>query len=271
MIGDHVLAGYVGDAGGREAVDLAAAIAALTGGRLSVANVHPPGLPAAAGEARTLLEQVPDLLDGRPADLLVQEGRSVARGLTVLASRIGADMIVVGSPEGGSRGRIGVGAAADHLLHSATEAVMLAPSGYAPPDDLGRITVMYVRRPQCDEAVIRAAQAAERLEVPLQLVTLAIGDAGGDDAAERLRDDLALAIRLALDSSDLLPEDVSADLAEGDDVADCLDDIDWLDDEILVCASSEDAAAHRVFLGEVALKVLRAAPCPVAVLPRGYL
>lgn len=269
MIGEHVLAGYVHDAGGREALDLARAIVALTGGRLSVATVHPPDLPAAAGEARTALDQLADLLDEQPADLLVQEGRSVGRGLTVLASRIGADLIVVGSPEGGARGRIGVGAAADHLLHSATEAVMLTPSGYSPPEELGRITVMYVRRPQCDEAVIRAAQAAERLDVPLRLVTLALGDVG-DEGAERLRDDLALAIRLALDSADLLPEDVSAELAEGDDVADALDDVDWPEGELLVCASSEDAAAHRVFLGEVALKVLRAAPCPVTVLPRGY-
>ncbi|MGH3243869.1 MAG: universal stress protein, partial [Spirillospora sp.] len=97
MIGDHVLAGYVNDAGGREALDLAWTMAALTGGRLSVATVHPPNLPAAAGEARTLLDQAADLLDGRPADLHVQEGRSVGRGLTVLASRIGADLIVVGS------------------------------------------------------------------------------------------------------------------------------------------------------------------------------
>ncbi|MFI0482912.1 universal stress protein [Actinomadura sp. 9N215] len=269
MIGDHVLAGYVNDAGGREALDLACAMVALTDGRLSVATVHPPDLPAAAGEARTLLDQAADLLEDQPADLHVQEGRSVGRGLTVLASRIGADLIVVGSPEGGARGRIGVGAAADHLLHSATEAVMLTPSGYTPPDDLARITVMYVRRPQCDDAVIRAAQAADRLEVPLRLVTLAVGDVG-NGGPDRLRDDLALAIRLAVDSADLPPEDVSAELAEGDDVADALDDVDWQDGEILVCASSEDAAAHRVFVGEVALKVLRAAPCPVTVLPRGY-
>ncbi|WP_131737927.1 universal stress protein [Actinomadura roseirufa] len=266
MIGEHVLAGYAPGAGGREALELARAIAGLTGGRLSVATVHPPDMPAAEGEARTLLEQAAAFLDGRPADLIVQEGRSVGRGLTLLASRIGADLIVVGSPDGGARGRISVGAAGDHLLHSATEAVMLAPAGYVPPGDLDRITVMYVRRPQCDEAVIRAAQAAERLDVPLRLVTLAVGDV----AAERLRDDLALALRLAQDSADLVPEEVTAELAEGDDVAGALTDVDWADGELLVCASSEDAAAHRVFLGEVALKVLRAVPCPVAVLPRGY-
>ncbi|WP_242907221.1 universal stress protein [Actinomadura terrae] len=266
MIGEHVLAGYAHDAGGREALGLARAIVGLTGGRLSVAIVHPPDVPAAPGEARALLEQAAAYLDDLPVDLLVQEGRGVGRGLTLLASRTGADLIVVGSPEGGARGRISVGAAADHLLHSATEAVMLTPSGYTPPEDLERITVMYVRRPQCDDAVIRAAQAAERLDVPLRLVTLALGDAH----PERLRDDLALAIRLATDSAELPPEDVSAELAEGDDVADAMGDLDWAEGEILVCASSEDASVHRVFLGEVALKVLRAAPCPVTVLPRGY-
>ena len=91
-----------------------------------------------------------------------------------------------------------------------------------------------------------------------------------DDHTEHLRDDLALAIRLARDSSGLDAEAVEAELGEGDDVEDALHDADWKASELLVCASSEDAAAHRVFLGEVALKVLRAAPCPVAVLPRGY-
>ncbi|MFD0852504.1 universal stress protein, partial [Actinomadura adrarensis] len=61
-----------------------------------------------------------------------------------------------------------------------------------------------------------------------------------------------------------------AELAEGDDVADAVARTGWTDGEILVCASSEDASAHRVFLGEIALKLLRAAPCPVTVLPRGY-
>ncbi|MDL4774338.1 universal stress protein [Actinomadura xylanilytica] len=266
MIGEHVLAGYAHDGGGREALHLARAIVALTGGRLTVATVHPPDRPGAAGEARALLDQAAAVLGDQRAELVVQEGRGVGRGLTALASRIGADLIVVGSGAGGARGRIGIGATADHLLHSATEAVMLPPLGYEPPDALAGITVMYVRRPQADEAVTRAAQAAERLGVPLRLITLAVGDVptGG------LQDDLALAIRLALDSSGLESGDVSASLAEGGDVAEAVADIDWPEGEILVCASSEDASVHRVFLGEVALKVARAAPCPVTVLPRGY-
>ncbi|GLZ05520.1 universal stress protein [Actinomadura sp. NBRC 104412] len=260
MIGEHVLAGYTGAQGAREAVALGRGIASLTGGRLTVAHVHPPGRPAAAGEARTLLDQAAELAP--EAELAVQEGRGVGRGLSVLASRIGADLIVVGSSEGGARGRLALGSTADNLLHSAPEAVMIVPSGHVPPEGLSRITVAYVRRPQCDEAVTRAADAAARLGAGLRLLTFAIGD----EPTEGLRDDLALATRLAGDGK----VETETTLAQGDDIADAVERTAWLDGEILVCASSEDATAHRVFLGEVALKVLRATPCPVTVLPRGY-
>jgi nucleotide-binding universal stress UspA family protein len=263
MIGEHVLAGYTGAPGAREALALARGIAVLTGGRLTATTVHPPDRPAAAGEALTLLEQAAE--QAPEADVAVQESRGVGRGLSVLASRIGADLIVIGSAEGGARGRIALGSTADNLLHSAPEAVMIVPAGYVPPEGLSRITVAYVRRPQCDEAVTRAADAAARLGAGLRLLTLAIGDA----PRERLRDDLALAARLAEDAEGGDVQ-IEAALAEGDDVADAVERTAWLDGEILVCASSEDAAAHRVFLGEVALKLLRAAPCPATVLPRGY-
>ncbi|WP_018657092.1 universal stress protein [Actinomadura flavalba] len=265
MIGEHVLAAYAPGGGGRDALAFAEAVVAHTTGRLTVAHVHPPDRPAAAGEAATLLRQAEAALGDRPAAYTARESRSVARGLAGEAGKAGADLIVVGSTEGGAGGRIAIGSTADHLLHSAPEAVALVPAGW-PPAVLGRITVMYVDRPQCDEAVTRAALAALTLGVPLRLVTLALPG----DPAERFRDDLAMAIRLAVDSTGIDPGEVSAELAEGDDVADALAGAGWDDGDLLVCASSEDAAAHRVFVGEVALKMLRAATVPAIVLPRGY-
>ncbi|WP_026414557.1 universal stress protein [Actinomadura oligospora] len=271
MIGEHVLAGYESGSGGREALRLARTVVALTGGRLTVAHVHPPDRPAAAGEALTVLKQAEELLaESAPelsAEFVAQEARGVGRGLSTLASRTGADLIVIGSQEGGAHGRVAVGAAGDNLLHASNEAVMITPAGYEPPERLGRITLSYVRRPQADEAVERTALAALALDVPLRLITLAVGD---DEPRGRLRDDLALAIRHAQETSGLPAEAVTAELAEGDDVADALADVPWPEGELLVLASSEDASAHQVFLGEMALKVLRAASCPVAVLPRGY-
>jgi nucleotide-binding universal stress UspA family protein len=265
VIREHVLVGYADRSGGREALALARTIVEVTGARLSVATVHPPRGPASAVEARTVLGHAAALLEGLAADLLTQESRSVSRGLSVLASRIGADMIVIGSAPGGARGRITLGGTADHLLHAATQTVLLTPAGHTPAGGPRRITVAYVRRPQCDEAVRAAAAAAVRLGVPLRLVTLAVGGADADP----LRDDLAMAIRLADDTPGLDAARVQARVGEGDDVASAAAELDWSAGDLLVCASGEDAPVHRVFLGETAFRLVRAAPCPVAVLPRG--
>ncbi|GAA4517510.1 hypothetical protein GCM10023191_090040 [Actinoallomurus oryzae] len=265
MIREHVLAGYVDDAGGREALALARSIAEVTGARLTVAAVHSPERAASAVEALAALDHAAALLGEFPADLVTHESRSASRGLSVLASRSGADLIVIGSPPGGAHGRINLGGTADHLLHAATQTVLLTPEGHTPSGGPERISVAYVRRPQCDEAVAVAASAAARLGVPLRLVTLALG--GADE--NPLRDDLALAIRTAAESSGVDPGQVQAAVGAGDDVAAAVADLDWSEGDLLVCASSEDAPVHRVFLGEIAFKVARAAPCPVAVLPRG--
>jgi nucleotide-binding universal stress UspA family protein len=265
VIREHVLAGYADDAGGREALALARTIAELTGARLTVAVVHSPGRAASAFEARAALEHAAGLLGEFPAELVTHESRSPSRGLSVLASRTGADLIVIGSPPGGAHGRINLGGTADHLLHAANQTVLLTPAGYSPVGGPTRISVAYVRRPQCEEAVTAAASAAVRLGVPLRLVTLALDGA----AAAPLRDDLALAIRLAAESGGPDAGEVEAEVGVGDDVAEAVADLGWRAGDLLVCASSEDAPVHRVFLGETAFKVVRAAPCPVAVLPRG--
>ncbi|HEX4813183.1 MAG TPA: universal stress protein [Nonomuraea sp.] len=263
MIGAHVIVGYTSDPGGRDALALGAAITRRTGGELTVATVYPPGSPGLAVEAQANLAHAAEELGSIPAEYITYESRGTGRGLSVLASRIRADLIVVGSAGGGRPGRIAIGATSDHLLHLSSEAVMLAPARYVPAGRLGRLTLAYVHRPQCDEAVERMAQAALRLEAPLRLLTF---DLRTDDQA-RLRDDLALAVRLAWEGTGIEAE---SEVAEGHDVAAAMARVRWLPGEVLVCAASEDAQPHRVFLGELAMKMLRAAPCPVTVLPRGY-
>ena len=166
---------------------------------------------------------------------------------------------------GAAHGRINLGGTGDHLPHASTRTVPLTPAGHPPSGGPQRISVAYVRRSQCDGAVTSGATTAARLGVPLRLVTLALG--GTDE--DLLRDDLALAIRLVAEFSGLAPGDVRAVPGAGDDVAGAVADLDWAQGEPLVCAGSDDAPVHRVFLGETAFKLVRAAPCPIAVLPRG--
>ncbi|MBF8187947.1 universal stress protein [Nonomuraea sp. K274] len=258
-----MIVGYTSDPGGRDALALGAAITRVTGGELTVATIYPPGSPGLAVEAQANLAHAAQELDTTPAEYMAFESRGSGRGLSVLASRIRADLIVAGSAGGGQHGRIAIGATSDHLLHLSSEAVMLAPAGHVPPGELDRLTLAYVHRPQCDEAVERMAQAALRLGVPLRLITF---DLRTEDQG-KLRDDLALAVRLAWESTGIEAE---SEVAEGHDVAAAMEDVTWLPGELLVCAASEDAQPHRVFLGELAMKVLRASSCPVAVLPRGF-
>ncbi|MEU4546550.1 universal stress protein [Nonomuraea dietziae] len=263
MIGEHVVVGYTHDSGGRDALALGAAITGVTGGELTVATIYPQESAGRAVEAQANLAHAAEQLGEVPAEYLAFESRGSGRGLSVLASRVRADLIVVGSPPGGPRGRIAIGSTADHLLHLSPEAVMIAPLGYEPFGAPTRLTLAYVHRPQADEAVERVAQAALRLGVPMRLITL---DLRTEDRG-RLRDDLALAVRLAWESTGIEAE---AETAEGHDVSAALASVEWPPGELLVCAASEDAQPHRVFLGEVAMKVLRASSCPVAVLPRGF-
>ncbi|MGW0477929.1 universal stress protein [Nonomuraea sp. NPDC003214] len=263
MIGEHVIVGYTDDAGGRDALALGAAITRITGGELTVAAIYPPGSPGLAVEAQAALAHAAGLLEDTPAGFMAFESRGAGRGLAVLASRIKADLVVVGSADGGQHGLISLGSTASHLLHLSPEAVVAVPAGYAPPERPSRLTLAYVHRPQCDAAVPRVAEAALRLGVPLRLITF---DLRTDDP-ERIRDDLALAVRLAWESTGLEAE---ADVAEGHDVAAAVAAAEWLPGELLVCAASEDAQPHRVFIGELAMKLLRASACPVAVLPRGF-
>lgn len=263
MIGEHVVVGYTHDSGGRDALALGAAISRVTGGELTVATIYPPGSPGLAVEAQANLAHAAEELGEVPAEYLTFESRGSGRGLSVLAGRIRADLIVVGSTGTGQHGRISLGSTADHLTHLSSEAVLVVPQGYRLPEGPSRLTLGYVHRPQCDEAVERVARAAVRLGVPLRLITF---DLRTDDQG-KLRDDLALAVRLAWEGTAIEAE---AEIAEGHDVTAALENVEWLPGELLICASSEDAQAHRVFLGEMAMKVLRAAPCPVAVLPRGF-
>lgn len=263
MVGEHVIVGYTGDPGGREALALGAAMTRVTGGELTVATIYPPGSPGLAVEAQADLAHAAEVLGPAPAEYITYESRGTGRGLAVLAGRIRADLIVVGSAGGGQRGRITIGATSDHLLHLSSEAVMVVPAQYEPSDGPARLTLAYVHRPQCDTAVERVAQAALRFGVPLRLITfdLRTADRG------KLWDDLALAVRLAWESTGIEAE---SEVAEGHDVATAMAGVTWLPGELLICAASEDAQPHRVFLGELAMKALRASPCPVAVLPRTF-
>ncbi|WP_019633767.1 universal stress protein [Actinomadura atramentaria] len=302
MTEPRVLVGYAPDDRGDDALALAVRYARATGAALTAAHVRPPGWPArgpASVDAEWtsyLREQSTAVLD-RAAERLAGTGlersaayvshahRGSGRGLAEVARDAGAGTIVIGSAPRGRRGRIAIGSTADQLLHGAPAPVLLAPRGYAedPPDALTRLTVAYRRGRGTRGPLAAAARLGADLGVPVRLVSLVLHPAGlparfrGGSAdvvarqraeAEQDLESAAEAVRadLAAGPTAVPVETVAAD---GAGIPAALGSVPMEPGEILACQSSHDGPLRKVFLGESSGKIVRAACCPVVVLPRG--
>ncbi|MFA1547276.1 universal stress protein [Actinomadura chokoriensis] len=293
--GVRVLVGYAPDERGDDALALAALLARTMGAPLTAVHVHPPPWPtpgpgavdaewvaylkgqadeALAGAAARLGELgVPE----REVTLRVHAHRGSGRGLIQVALDVGADLIVAGSAPGGPRGRVAIGSTADQLLHGSPVPVMLAPRGYAahPPRRFVRMTLAYWRRGDAEGPLSAAAALADRLDVELRLLTLLLRPPGLaarfhvpggvlDRQLAQAEEDLRYAAGLFGGGTP-----VERLTAVGTDIAKTLGTVGMLHGEVLACLSSHDGPLRKVFLGETSGKIVRAAPCPVLLLPGG--
>ncbi len=133
-----------------------------------------------------LIEQAHETLDGARANIGDRDGveycllghRSSGKGLAQLAIDRRASMIVIGSNNDASDGRIGSGSTANQLLHGSPVPVAIAPRGYSTwaPKRLGHIVFAYQRSSESDHAfnVIRDTLLAHPVHgsLGLNLVTI---------------------------------------------------------------------------------------------------
>jgi nucleotide-binding universal stress UspA family protein len=284
---EHVLAGFVPEPRCRDGLALAVLLARQAGARLTVAYVHPPAWTTPGPgkidaewqayiaeqtaqtleQARRLLAEVRDV----PIDYVSHGNRGSGRGLAELAARTDADVVVIGSAPRGGRSRISLGSTADQLLHGSPAPVALAPRGYgtSPPPALRQLTVAYRRDPAAGQAVRQAVILATQMDVPLRLITLVVSGGRCSVAKEmlaRVREQVAADLETVARGH--RPVRVEVEVLEGRDVAAALSGVDWPAGAMLICASSQAGPLRRVFLGDVSLKIIRSAPCPVMMLPR---
>jgi nucleotide-binding universal stress UspA family protein len=93
-------------------------------------------------EAETLLERGAELLGNRDAARHVITDRSTPDGLSALAARTEADVIVFCSDSHTAKGHVAVGNSAQRLLNGGTVAIAIAPAGFAQGDaQVRRISV----------------------------------------------------------------------------------------------------------------------------------
>lgn len=204
--------------------------------------------------------------------------RSASGGLTEVVDELGAELLVLGSSASGAHGQVVVGSTANHLLHSCPVPITIATRGYRIPRGgrLTRITCDYPGTPESVEVVRRMAALANRLDVPLRVITFAVRgrtmyppEVGlhTEDSILSAWEQQAAGLLARLRTDGVVGEEVALQVVSGNGWDQAFDDAEWQVGDILVLGTSPRDGIARVFLGSRGAKILRVSPVPVLVLP----
>jgi len=204
-------------------------------------------------------------------------GSPSARVLHDLAEELEPTLMVIGSAHHGTLGQVLLGGVGESLLSGAGCGIAVAPLGYAESGNgLSRIGAAVDGSAQSLRALQAAALLAERTEAPLRVMTVeephhyALGGALSPydpEEYERFKDQEAenvLDNALERVSSDLATERTLLEGAPAGAIAEAARDLD-----LLLVGSRGYGPLKAALLGSVSSKLMRSAPLPVLVLPRG--
>jgi nucleotide-binding universal stress UspA family protein len=279
-----ILVGYDRSDRSKDALALGEQLARATGAELVVAGVFGfdplwGGKDGAASDedvdfARAI-EAAAATVGGKPDAF---PSSSPARGLHELAEEIRADLILVGSARHGRVGQVVAGSTGIALLHGSPCAVGVAPRGYAGAARSGIATVAvgFDGSDESRHALTSTIELAGATGAKLKLVSVAVppavgagkgGAAGWHDLFEiviqRRREQLDEALRAVPGGIE-----VEATLVTGP-APESLADVASEPGTLLVVGSRGYGPLRRALLGSVATHLVRWAPCPLIVTPRG--
>lgn len=233
--------------------------------------------------ATQALEDCRERLGDRFTGTVTVRDRSVRSGLLAIVEQERPGHLVLGSARGGPVGRIELGDNARGLLNSCTVPVVLAPRGYRRHDaehPLRRCSVAFGPDSESVYALRYSAVLAERVDSQLRTITFYVrqavthpGPHGSTYEAEvaaqwkeQMQERIDRSIR-GLDELDLPTRYIHSEIADGEDWAQAMARVDWIDGDLLVVGSSPPTGLRSVFLGSRSAEILRRATVPVAVLP----
>lgn len=264
-----ILVAATPDDAGREAFALAVALARPIGAQVvlgAVEEVH-GGIPSRGADGLdALLAGLEPLRENAPPDVPVSvdgtRSRSVAHGLHDLATKLDAQLLVLGPSHRGtiSRALHGDTAAGTVFRASCGVAVAVGPhTGHAPQ----RIGVAWDGTPEADEALEWAVQLAERTAGTVQLIQVGEPRHPEDRPLRKDSGQLLETMRQGIErrapaTTKLLWGDAGPQLIEASHGLD-----------LLVLGSRARGALRRTLFGSVSHEVLHGAHCPVVVLPHG--
>lgn len=276
----RLMVGFDGSDGGRDALELARAIAAEAEASVLAVAVIPYGpLPVdfaalesdAAAEAEPLFAEARERLEGLEVETRGFGGGSPGAVMTGLAEAEEVDLIVVGSPHRGAVGRALIGSVAENLLHGAPCRVVVAPRGYGEErhEPFRRIAVAYDGTPEAKAALHDAEAIAARSNATLEILTVvappvAMPGVGGYAPVDPPEPEKLIRVAVASVDRKLGAEGRRLDGAPARALAEACED----GAELLVVGSRGYGPVMRVLLGSVSTQLIHLAPCPVLVVPR---
>jgi nucleotide-binding universal stress UspA family protein len=277
-----IIVGFDGTDQAGDALQLAGALAAALGARLIVASAieyGPEPLLGPAGyegydEARAAhYERVFEQARTELGELEFEARElqdTAAHGLNDLAEHERADLIVIGSTHHGSFGRVLAGTVASRLLHGAPCAVLVAPRGWSRGERtaIGLVGVGYDGSDEARGALTVASELASALGARLRVITVAplIGPHEEHAAIEASRPAWAEILAQGVEA---IGETVETEpvLSQGREPTELA--LQGVELDLLVVGSRAYGPLRRTLLGSVSAELVRTAPCPVLVVPRG--
>ena len=280
-----VAVGIDGTPSGLEALALGSALAVLTGAPLVLGAVYGhrgnaeylwPPKETAQGWLTQAEHRLGDLI---PWSTRLVCSSSPARGLTMLAKREDARMLVIGSSHRGHLGRVLLGSTGRHVVHGAPCAVAVAPHDWRtqPPDVPVTFGVGVADSPESRDALALAGSLAAAAHAPLKLLTVAPHPSAADPMFAAIgtsyeqwrRDALRDTERMARAAVEQVRPEVEPEITvlEGDPVERLADASRGFD--MLVVGSRRYGPVRSALLGGVSAALIERAACPVIIVPRG--
>ncbi len=282
-----IIVGYDGTDQGRDALALAAALRA-SGGAVIAACVYPEGGYGRAGQlepdmadaALETLAATREQVDAEWLELRAVPGHSAAHGLHRLCMQEEPDLVAVGSSHRGDAGLVLAGSVGERLLNGSPCPIALAPKGFLREADVPRVVgVAYDGSDEGAAALREAAALASEFEATIRVLTvvppLAVFSSGAfyppQEGDEEIKSHRREEFRRMLEAAaEPLPDRLRAAtvLVEGRP-AEAIVEQARKGMHLLVMGSRSYGPIRRVMVGSTAIEVLRLAPCPVIVIPRG--
>ena len=183
-----IIAGFSSSRQGGAPLHLAVQISRCTGDKIIATAIVERSSPPIADpvedeyyqyvtlQASRSLERVVSELPGDlDVTVLVHQSTSIPTGLTDLAAKYNAELVVVGSSSSGLLGRVGLGSVTARLVHTAAVPVAIAPRGYPmAPGPISRLTAAYGGAADVAGLIATSAELAKRWSVRLRIASFTV-------------------------------------------------------------------------------------------------